>query len=1149
MGQLRCLATPEEGGWRFRLTRRQGILRTREEPLPLAEWPETARDHLGVALLFSLMDGEEGCEEGDSVLLSHVRIATLSRAEAARLGLPLPVPYTLLLSHDVPIAEPDFVLRLEWRKRDGSPLFAPRRMGTALMVGDRPSLILDPLFAALEAIDAVNAASGDASPSGLDRRMLAYADFKARLSQLTGDLHADVYLRGLTIHHATGLGIDLEPGGEMEPFLPTLYGDRSLEEVTAENEEREAERERLLPTEGARKLQQRFLEQGARRHFTLGNGVYTVLDAPVAAALAVIERVNRADAETRQAFREDPLSFLIPAIEDVGGDGGVLCELRGYGERVVGVDDWIPPSLSFPLAVSRQWFPDEEIEIFSISIPDEAPLMVRAEEVQALQDRVNGAQVSGAQSFEHDGRVFPLTEALATTIQQLQGRIPPVPKSRDADAPESRPKQALVTVDNDESLAYQATLCQRLALPPSFPATMKTAPKPHQESGVDWLQNGYRSGAPGLLLADDMGLGKTYQVLAFLRWLREGQPAPRRRAPFLIVAPKTLLGNWRDELAQHLGSGALGSELSVFEQGLRELKLYRTGGNDTDQGRQTLDDRRIEDADLVLTTYETLRDYHLSFGKVRFGVIVYDEAQKLKNPASLMNRAAKAQQADFTLIMTGTPIENSVADLWTLLDIAWPGFLGLSLKDFLKGHAGNDPSAREELKRRLIEPSRSRDQRQEYPPIMLRRFKEDSLEGLPQRRVEAPSQPMPRVQQAAYDAVRARIRAQPGGALEALQHLRAISLHPRLAEPPESASEDAIFIADSARFALLFQILDRVHERREKALVFVDLREAQRALHGLIARRYELTSPQPEIINGATATAGRDRIRHAFQTRRGFDVLILGPKAAGFGLTLTAANHVVHLNRWWNPAVEDQCSDRVYRIGQDKDVTVYLPQAVHPGLGDASFDRILHDLLEEKRALSREIVAPTQFNDGDFRRLFEGSLGNDENGDGLSQRIDSMDWRDFELWVADELRGVGFSVQVTSGRADGGADVIAVLRESGRPPLFVQCKHSARGAAARIDEQAVKDLLRARAVHGLAHPGAVLVAVTNARFSLPALSLAQEQRVRVFDADYLPQLGQALLRLICENARDEPEVRPSAALAHPPPIGLDCRETGNWSRF
>ena len=1121
MSSYQIICQPQPLGWQFTLRLQRVFPFKSKEQLAVNDWPEAARTNAGVALLLALSDTEEATAIQDAIHLSHERTARLTRIEATRLGLPAISPFTLFISHDAPIGEATFNIRVEWSHRNGIPVPSPRRQGTALTAGGHNFLILNPLYATLEAIAAVNMASGDSSSEGLDRRMAAYAQLKTELGRLTGDVRADEYLSGLTIHHATGLGIDLEPGTDQDPFLPTLYGSRPAEGVNTEPEEDnpatdsqdETGREPLLPQHHAHIFEQRFLGQGARNHYVVGTGVYTVLDAPVTAALTVIERVNRSDSETRRHFRDDPMSFLTPAIEAAGGDGSVLCDLRRYGDRVTGIGRWVPPTLSFPLAVSREWFPKEEMEIFTIAIPGEPPLVVKDEDIPQLKEQMNRAQFSGANTCDFAGRVLPLTPDFVATVQGLAAYIPPglnsTPKKDEAeDKPKEQFKVAALTLDNEELLTFLAEQKnRRLVIPPGLPKALLTTPKPHQIEGLQWLQAGYLAGAPGLLLADDMGLGKTYQVLAFLKWLRDHTKTLQDSSlgPMLIVAPKTLLGNWREEIELHLGAGALGMELHAYDKGLKAIKLHSGGGNDTTLHRQTLDIAAMEAVDLILTTYETLRDYHLSFGKVRFAVIVFDEAQKLKNPTSLMNRGAKTQQGGFTLLMTGTPIENTLLDLWTLLDIAWPGFLGLSAREFINRYQGDDAQRRDELKKRLIEASVHPDLGTTIPAIMLRRFKHNILEGLPERHVAATQDPMPAPQQAAYDAILDRIRHSPISAIEGLQQLRAVSLHPHLAQAPQSTADDEAYIAASARFRRLFAILDHIHARREKALIFVELREAQGALYDLIRRRYQLKAPLPETINGATAAHVRDRIRRDFQQRQGFDVLILGPKAAGFGLTLTAANHVIHLNRWWNPAVEDQCSDRVYRIGATKPVTIYLPQAIHPQLGERSFDSLLHGLLEEKRRLSSEIVVPVQFNVQDFNNLFQQSLGLEDQGGESMTHVDAMDWRGFELWVADKVKSAGYSVAVTKGQGDGGVDIIGIPSQAGQP-LFVQCKHSGKGSAGQIDEEAVNDLLRARANYQVQYANPILVAVTNARFTLAAENLARENGVHLYDWSRLHNL-------------------------------------------
>lgn len=1098
MPHWKLVATPDPQGWHFRLWRKARLPYAKEIPVPRADWQADAAQHQGVSLLLALEDQGETFATPEGVGLAHPRVAALARPEAAALELPPLAPFTLFLSRQAPLSDPGFAIKVEWFEHGGGAVFLPNRTGTCFRAAGRDWLVANPLFALLEAMEELNGLQGAAE---LDPRMVAYAAFREQLAKITGDVRADQYLTGLTIHHATGIGIDLEPGPD-QPLAPTLYGERPTSPAQAENEVLESVREPLLPRAHAERFAERFLQQGGRRHYSLGDGVYTVLDAPVTAALEVVEQVNRDGAEARAAFRNDPMAFLVPAIEAAGGDGGIISELRGYGERVIGIGPWEQAKLSFRLPVVRQWFPEEAVELFTLGLPDGTSLSLRREEVAKLQQAISEARARGETAVQFGGQSLALDEAMERTIQGLTGYVHPGEKEPPP-TKEQEPAPGRLTAivqENLEALKYRAPSRNphgRLA--PGIPAGLRSEPKPHQHDGIHWLQAGYLAGAPGLLLADDMGLGKTFQVLAFLHWLRTEGTVARKR-PFLIVAPKTLLGIWREELETHLGPGALGQELKVFEQGLRELKLHSAPGNDTQLGRQTLDVARIEEADWVLTTYETLRDYHLSFGKVRFSVTIYDEAQKLKNPTSLMSRGAKAQQPDFTILMTGTPIENSVVDLWTLLDITWPGFTGLSLREFLKHYGTAEPAAREELKRCLTEPQPP------LPVVMLRRFKVDILDGLPERSVSQVEETMPTAQRLAYDAAVNRVRAEVLPAIAGLQALRVVSLHPDLANAPRDSAQDAAFIAASARFRILFRILDDIHARHEKALVFVELREAQSALYGLIQRRYRLPPPQPEVINGETAGPARDRIRKAFQSRRGFDVLLLGPKAAGFGLTLTAANHVIHLNRWWNPAVEDQCSDRVYRIGQSRPVTIHLPLAVHPELGDQSFDCLLHGLLEEKRALSREIVVPVQFGEEDFRRLFAGATGGPvTTNQGLLERIDNMDWRAFEKWVADELRQAGLKVNMTPPGADGGADIIAQPALPGKPRLIVQCKHRSRGESGEVDESVIGELLMAQCNYGGGRP--MLIAVTNGRFSLAAQREADEKGVTLWERESLGQLG------------------------------------------
>lgn len=251
------------------------------------------------------------------------------------------------------------------------------------------------------------------------------------------------------------------------------------------------------------------------------------------------------------------------------------------------------------------------------------------------------------------------------------------------------------------------------------------------------------------------------------------------------------------------------------------------------------------------------------------------------------------------------------------------------------------------------------------PAPMIRRLKEDHLQGLPPKHIHTHDRPMPALQANAY---REAVESARSGApmLQVLQRLRNISLHPQ----PDASADDTAFIGNSARVALMFEILDDVASRREKALVFLESRAVQDWLVEILQRRYRLPN-RVLVINGEVSGTHRKARVDEFQGRADFDVMLLSPKAGGVGLTLTAANHVIHLARWWNPAVEDQCTDRVFRIGQDKPVHVHHVLAIHPEYGDRSFDLRLAALLERKRGLNRAVLAPTAATDTDYEELFQ----------------------------------------------------------------------------------------------------------------------------------------------------------------------------------
>ena len=325
----------------------------------------------------------------------------------------------------------------------------------------------------------------------------------------------------------------------------------------------------------------------------------------------------------------------------------------------------------------------------------------------------------------------------------------------------------------------------------------------------------------------------------------------------------------------------------------------------------------------MLTTFETMRDYHMSFARQPFAAILYDEAQKLKNPASQVTRAAKTLNARFSLATRHAgrePASRPVVDRR-----CYPSGAAGSSKEFELTF----PREVEKLAE-LHAVLTKGDGR--HPALLLRRLKEECLSSLPAKHVRPLPVAMPPRQTKAYDEAVARAMVvkgtgQRGRMLEVLHRLRGVSLHPM---SPEDAGGDPEYFAHSARLASTFEVLDEIRQRDEKALVFCESLGMQALLAAELGRRFGLAHRVGRIHGGVSGDA-RQRLVETFQSRGpGFDVLIISPKAGGVGLTLTAANHVIHLSRWWNPAVEDQATDRAYRIGQTRNVTVYLPQSVHP---------------------------------------------------------------------------------------------------------------------------------------------------------------------------------------------------------------------------
>lgn len=965
---FRFSAEPQPTGLEIRVTGANGAL-------AVDRWAVGVPDALlpGVDLAQRLIAAEVAIAEGDLLLVEHRAVAGLSNREAGLLGLPVPAPVVAHLRTRGVITSPSYAVELEWRRLTGQPVVGAKRIGAFLRIGGEWGRLPDALYQIAEAADRVNQSPADDQGA----RFAAVAALREVLPAAVDDGMAEAggMIGAMTIAVADSFSLDLKGEADSLRLVPILHrtGDAPDQPLLTEDRQRGFGEDQF----------NRFTT--ARPVYALGSNWYAVTTPVLRRALDEVRRVQSAPPATKRALFAAPRAFLRealgPDIDDTVLET-VFRETADYADRVVGLGLWRPRVVPWVPLSRTDWFGDggapgggRGADRKDGHGPEDSPsgLMVgdrtvplTAEEAEALREQVENAIGAGLPSVSvpvdgQDVAIPATTDTLAALNDLATSRLPKDASTKAPPKPdgESGP-EALLIRPNEEVVEVEGQFSPRPAPSRPLPPALATPLKPHQTEGLSWLQQAWTMGRPGVLLADDMGLGKTLQGLAFLAWLRTGMAEGAiPRAPVAVVAPTGLLQNWRAEADRHLSAPGLGNCTEAFGRGLAALKCR------TEDERPALNVGALQTADWVLTTYETLRDYDRDFGKVRFAAMLFDEAQKIKTPGVRLTDAAKAMNADFRVAMTGTPVENRLSDLWCITDAVHPAVLG-ELKGFSADYERSpDPERLKRLKSSLDTWHGGR------APLLLRRLKQDRLPDLPLPQEIVHETPMPPVQRNAYESVIAEARSaeKAGAMLGALQRLRAISLHP----DPDSISGDDAFIAASARLAATFTALDDIARKGERVLIFLDDLAMQARMSGILQRRYRLAAP-PMIISGQVAGAARQARVDRFQAGAdGFDAMILSPRAGGVGLTLTRANHVIHLSRWWNPAVEDQCTGRALRIGQTKPVFVHIPMAVL-GEGCSAFDRNLNALLARKRRLFQDALMPPAATDEDRNELFTATV-------------------------------------------------------------------------------------------------------------------------------------------------------------------------------
>lgn len=656
---------------------------------------------------------------------------------------------------------------------------------------------------------------------------------------------------------------------------------------------------------------------------------------------------------------------------------GEVLDLRHYSERIeeIGIEK---PCIT-PVIVRNDegdsWFEDNvsvgiRIENGMGATPTFVPITF--DEVPTLQQAVKAAELERRTLVQLPGLPAPVPieeakaalNALAQVRQELKDKTFEPGGSTRGERPTAK---RLVIKSNLEAMDYTEARAEALAMPEGtralIPSSLRqeVSLKPHQEVGIAWLQHLWFKSPQqcrGTVLADDMGLGKTLQLLAFITSCFEQDP---NLPPALVVAPVALLENWRNELGRFFEPGTL-PLLMLYGDTLKSLRVSKHELDEELKAQgitRLLKKGWIGDARLVLTTYETMRDLEFALASQQWSVMVCDEAQKIKTPAAMVTRSAKKQKVRFRIACTGTPVENTLADLWCLFDFVQPGMLG-ALSQFSRTYRQpieaktDEQVAKVEELRALIQPQ------------ILHRKKTEVAKDLPTPVEDEGCKqlPMSPYQLGLYEGALKTLKTQretnPSAQLLALLAIRQICSDPHgYTEKNALGLQIDRLVNESPKMGWLMTLLKRLAADaagEHKVIVFCEFRELQLQLQRVIAAFFGIAA---SIVNGDTSADprvlyNRQQLIDAFQDKVGFNVIILSPLAVGFGVNIQAANHVVHFTRTWNPAKEDQATARAYRIGQKRAVQVYYPGVVSDRF--PSFDVRLDALLSKKRELASDML-------------------------------------------------------------------------------------------------------------------------------------------------------------------------------------------------
>ena len=882
--------------------------------LHFQEWKATD-DCIYYLPLATLVDNGYAYASKDGCLLPYENIYLLDEDERMLLGIPQPYDKAMRLVGTSMLNLSDFEYKVEFLTYvpDGE-LIVCERGGNILVKGRDKYLLNEAQYALLNRVDAFNSTPEEDKTT--DYNLRCFAEIKALAEQAGCQL--DSYLENENVYAPERIkieigrddegftvepAVDIEENGKFQTYFDKMRKVQAQYPIQREN----GERVRIVLNK-EQKENLHYLKEQCGKHKTR---------------------------EEIQNMIEQPTEYFDPNAFD-------LSEL--YSDRVIEIGVYKPKFYPFICSYKSCWIAGATVET-----PQNGTTKVtinNEEELEKLKKEILSAKENKKGIVEYNNAQLDIEDAMflaQTAEKQLRDPSQPA-KVENENGNEAR--NVLIIEENAEDLGFAV---KERIIEKGDKYTLFTNPflqegfslKDHQKEGVAWLQHLYKSKASGCLMADDMGLGKTLQILYFIDWHSRKYA---NHKPYLIVAPISLLENWKNEYER------------FFMQPRMKINML-TSKDVTRKFNKSIVDK-MQKMDIILTNYESLRISQLNFCAVDFDVVALDEAQKIKSPGTLVTNAAKALKCNFKIAMTGTPVENSLLDLWCIMDFCVPGLLG-NAKAFAAQY--QNPLKKEDTDIVAL----GNEVHNKLGVYFMRRLKKDAAKDLPQKIELKEKVPMPPVQKATYTSVVNDYTSgiQPN-MIVTIMHLREVSEHPYLYNSTLLCHETDEIVDTSARLQATIKFLDEIKKKEEKVIIFVERKETQKMLQKLCLKKYGIIT---KIINGDTPSIvkrnmpnkqSRQSSIDEFQAVDGFNVIIMSPVAAGMGLNVTAANHVIHYSRHWNPAKENQATDRAYRIGQTKDVFVYYPMAVRPDI--KSFDETLDDLLSRKTSLATSTIFPTE---------------------------------------------------------------------------------------------------------------------------------------------------------------------------------------------